>query len=128
LDHRPFYVIGDFVANVVIGTIVGLVCWAIVSPSWNMWLAMFAMMPVGTVVGFFLFFPFAIKLGAMEVMVPLMFTGELTGMVVGMGGAMYELSMRDGLLLGAATGAAGIVIIWIVNSMLRGITREAQEG
>jgi hypothetical protein len=128
LDHRLFFVVGDFLANIVLGAIVGLICWAIVSPSWNMWIAMFAMMPVGTIVGLLLFFPIGIKLGAMEVMVPLMFSGELTGMVVGMGSAMYVLSLRDAVLLGAATGFVGIVVVWIVNSLLRGVTRYAGEA
>jgi hypothetical protein len=126
LDHRLYFVVGDFVANIVIGAIVGLICWAIVSPSWNMWIAMFAMMPVGTVVGLLLFFPVGMKFGAMEVMVPLMFSGELTGMVVGMAAAMMKMSAGNAALWGAATGVAAIVLIWIVNSILRGVTREAE--
>jgi hypothetical protein len=126
VDHRLYFAVGDFLANIAIGAIVGVICWAIVSPSWNMWIAMFAMMPVGTIVGLLLFFPIGMKLGAMEVMVPMMFSGELTGMVVGMGAAMYVLSLRDAVLLGAATGLVGIVIIWIANSILRGVTREAE--
>ena len=126
MDHRLYFAVGDLLANIAIGAIVGVICWAIVSPSWNMWIAMFAMMPVGTIVGLLLFFPIGMKLGAMEVMVPMMFSGELTGMVVGMGAAMYVLSLRDAVLLGAATGLVGIVIIWIANSILRGVTREAE--
>ena len=126
MDHRLFFAVGDFLANIAIGAIVGLICWAIVTPHWNMWIAMFAMMPVGMIAGLIFFFPVGIKLGAMEVMVPVMFTGELTGMVVGMGAAMYVLSLRDAVLLGAATGLVGIILIWIVNSLLRGITRDAE--
>ena len=44
MDNRLFFVIGDLVANVVCGTLAGLVAWAIVGTGWNMWLAMFAMM------------------------------------------------------------------------------------
>ena len=128
MDHRLFFVLGDFLANLAVGAIVGLICWAIVSPSWNMWIAMFAMMPVGTVVGLILFFPIGIKLGAMEVMVPLMFSGELSGMVVGMGGAMAVLTPGQAAILGAASGAAGIFFVWAANTLLRGIVhREARE-
>jgi hypothetical protein len=126
MDHRLYFALGDFLANIAIGAVVGLICWAIVSPSWNMWIAMFAMMPLGSIVGLLLFFPIGIKLGAMEVMVPLMFTGELSGMVTGMGAAMYVLTARDALLLGAACGLGGILVVWIVNSLLRGATREAE--
>ena len=127
MDHRLFFVLGDFLANLAVGAIVGLICWAIVSPSWNMWIAMFAMMPVGTVVGLILFFPIGIKLGAMEVMVPLMFSGELSGMVVGMGAAMAVLTPGEAALLGAASGMAGIFFVWAANTLLRGVTREIGE-
>jgi hypothetical protein len=127
MDHRLFFVAGDFLANLLVGAIVGLVCWAIVSPSWNMWIAMFAMMPVGTVVGLIMFFPIGIKLGAMEVMVPLMFSGELSGMVVGMGAAMAVLTPGQAALLGAASGMAGIFFVWAANTLLRGVTREVGE-
>src|ERR1700733_12993554 len=126
MDHRLYFALGDFLANIAIGAVVGLICWAIVSPSWNMWIAMLAMMPLGSIVGLLLFFPIGMKLGAMEVMVPLMFTGELSGMVTGMGAAMYVLTARDALLLGAACGLGGILVVWIVNSLLRGATREAE--
>lgn len=125
MDHRLYFVAGDFLANLAVGAIVGLIAWAIVSPSWNMWIAMFAMMPVGTVVGLLLFFPIGMKLGAMEVMVPLMFSGELTGMVVGMAAAMAAMTASEAALLGAVTGAAGIFFIWAANTLLRGVTREA---
>jgi hypothetical protein len=125
LDHRLYFVVGDFVANLAIGAIVGLIAWAIVSPSWNMWIAMIAMMPVGTVAGLILFFPVGMKLGAMEVMVPMMFSGELSGMVVGMAAAMAVIGPGEAALLGAVTGMAGIFFVWAANTLLRGVTREA---
>ncbi len=124
LDHRLFYVVGDFLANLAIGLIAGLISSAIVSPAWNMWVAMFAMMALGMVLGLVFFFPAAIKLGAMEAMVPLMFSGMLSGMVVGMAAAMMPLPVGNALALGAASGVAGIGFIWAANSMLRGVTRE----
>jgi hypothetical protein len=128
LDHRLFYVVGDFLANLLLGVIVGVISWAIVGPGWNMIVAMFAMMALGMLLGLVFFFPAAIKLGAMEAMVPLMFTGMLSGMVVGMAGAMMPVPLADALAMGAASGVAGIGFIWVANSMLRGITREAEEG
>jgi hypothetical protein len=104
LDHRLFFVVGDFLANLLVGAVVGLACWAIVSPSWNMWIAMFAMMPVGTIIGLIMFFPIGIKLGAMAVLTP-----------------------AQGALLGAASGMAGIFFVWAANTLLRGVTREARE-
>lgn len=128
MDHRFEYVVGDLIANVVLGGIVGLLCWLIVGPSWNMWIAMFLMMAIGSFMGLVGFFMTARWLGAMESMVPLMFTGELTGMVVGMAVPMMPFSAMQGLTWGAACGLGAIVIIWIVNSLLRGVTREGREA
>ena len=125
MDKRLFYVVGDLVANVIIGVIVALAAWAIVDPAWNMWLAMVAMMALGMALGIVLFFPFSIKLGAHETMIPAMYTGMWAGMFVGMTGAMMPLTMRHAAELGAMVGAAEIVFIWIVNTLLRGITRES---
>lgn len=127
MDHRLFYVVGDFIANVLLGLVVGAISWAIVGPGWNMIVAMFVMMAVGMLAGLVFFFPAAIKLGAMEAMVPLMFTGMLSGMVVGMAAAMMPMPLQTGLLLGTLSGVAGILFIWIANSALRGITRESEE-
>jgi hypothetical protein len=125
MDNRLFYVVGDLVANVVIGAIVALVAWLIVSPGWNMWLAMISMMALGMVLGLAMFFPFSIKLGAHETMIPAMYTGMWAGMFVGMIAAMMPLTMRHAAELGVMVGAAEIVFIWIVNTLLRGVTGEA---
>lgn len=125
MDNRLFYVVGDLVANVVIGVIVALIAWAIVGPGWNMWLAMGSMMALGMVLGLVLFFPFSIKLGAHETMIPAMYTGMWAGMFVGMIAAMMPLTMRHAAELGVMVGAAEIIFIWIVNTLLRGVSREA---
>jgi hypothetical protein len=127
MDHQFGYVIGDLVANVLLGALVGLLCWLIVGPSWNMWIAMFLMMAVGSFVGLVGFFFTARWLGAMEAMVPMMLTGELTGMVVGMAVPMMPFSALEGLVWGAACGGAAMVIIWVANALLSGITREGRE-
>lgn len=126
MDKRLFFIVGDFVANIFSGALIGLLAWAIVDTGWNMWLAMLAMMLLGMVVGLVLFFPFSLKLGAMEVMLPLMFSGMLGGMVVGMLAAMVPLSLASALAHGAVSGFAGILCIWIANSMLRGIAYRSE--
>jgi hypothetical protein len=128
LDQRFGYVIGDLVANVALGALVGLLSWLIVGPWWNMWIAMFVMMAIGSIVGFVGFMVTARWLGAMEAMVPLMFTGELAGMVVGMAIPMMPFSAAQGLVWGAACGAGAMVIIWVANALLRGVTRDGQEA
>ncbi|MFV4725627.1 hypothetical protein ACNJUL_21015, partial [Mycobacterium tuberculosis] len=101
------------------------VAWFIVTPSWNMWVAMISMMTLGMILGLVLFFPLSIKLGAHETMIPAMYTGMWAGMFVGMIAAMMPLTMRHAGELGTMVGAAEIVFIWIVNTLLRGVTREA---
>jgi hypothetical protein len=128
LDHRLFFVVGDFLANLAIGAIVGLLAWLIVGPSWNMWIAMFAMMALGMVAGLIFFFPVGMKLGAMEVMIPVMYSGMWAGMFVGMAEAMMPLPLLHAVAIGAACGVAEIVFVWVANSILRGVTREAGEG
>ncbi len=128
MDHRFGYVIGDLVANVALGALVGLLCWLIVGPSWNMWIAMFLMMAIGSFLGLVGFFLTARWLGAMEAMVPMMLTGELTGMVVGMAVPMMPFTASQGLIWGGACGAASIVIIWIANALLKGVTRDGREA
>ncbi len=128
MDHRLFYVIGDFLANLVIGTVAGVVAWAIVSPGWNMWLAMVAMMAVGMMVGLVLYFPIARFLGAQEAMLPAMYSGMWGGMVLGMMCAMMPVSLGHAAQMGAACGIAEIVFIWIANTILRGIVRDKKAG
>jgi hypothetical protein len=89
---------------------------------------MFLMMAIGSFIGLVGFFVVARWLGAMEAMVPLMFTGELTGMVVGMAVPMMPFTAVQGLVWGAGCGAAAMVIIWIANALLTGITRDGQEA
>ena len=127
MDNRFGYVIGDLIANVALGAVVGLLCWLIVGPSWNMWIAMFLMMAIGSLLGLVSFFITARWLGAMEAMVPMMLTGELTGMVVGMAVPMMPFTALQGLVWGAACGAASMVIIWVANALLRGVTRDGRE-
>lgn len=123
MDHRLFFAVGDLFANILVGVFAGLISWAIVDTGWNMWLAMFAMMALGMIAGLIVFFAVSIKLGAMEVMVPVMFSGMLGGMVIGMAAAMMPVSASGAALYGGVSGLAGIAIVWIANSLLRGPAR-----
>lgn len=84
MDRRWYFAVGDFCASLLVGIVAAIAAWAIVSPGWNMWLAMAAMMPLGMVIGLVLFFPIGALLGAQEAMIPSMYTGMWAGMVVGM--------------------------------------------
>lgn len=42
MESRPYFILGDLLANGVIGALVGLVCVGLMGPSWNMWLGRWA--------------------------------------------------------------------------------------
>jgi hypothetical protein len=121
-----FYAVGDFLASLLIGIVAGLAAWSLVSPGWNMWAAMVAMMPLGMIVGLVLYLPIARFLGAQEAMIPAMYTGMWAGMVVGMMAAMMHLPLRHAIEMGAACGIAEIIFIWLANTILRGVTRDGK--
>lgn len=123
MDHRLFFVIGDILANIVTGVLAALVSWLVIGTGWNMMVAMIIAMLLGMVVSLPVFFIAAIRLGAMEVMVPTMFTGMLAGMVVGMAAAMMPLALPKALLMGGGTALVGLMLIWLLNARLRGVQR-----
>jgi hypothetical protein len=120
MDHRLYFVFGDLFANLLTGALVGWLCWLIINPSWNMWVAMFLMMAISMFVAIVLWVPFSVLFGAMEVMVPLMLTGMVAGMVLGMWLATEQLSAARCFTIGTVCGLVSLVVIWILNSALRG--------
>ncbi len=126
METRPYFLLGDLLANVVIGALVGVTCASLFDPSWNMWLGMFLGMALGMaialVLGVGLFFIF---FGAMEVMVPTMLTGMVTGMIVGMAAPMMEVHLPDAARWGAASGIGCLGFTYVVNAFL---TRRTANG
>ncbi|TGD71560.1 hypothetical protein E4634_18110 [Mangrovimicrobium sediminis] len=120
MDNRLYFVLGDLLANLLGGAFIGWLVWLMIPTGWNMWLAMFIAMAVGMLLATFVFIPFSIFLGAMEVMVPLMLTGMVAGMVTGMRGAMGMLDAGGAAFEGAVCGLACIVAVWILNNTIRG--------
>ena len=116
MDKRLFFVLGDLLANIVVGATVAWLTWLIVSTGWNMWLTMFVMMFFGMIIATILFFPFGYFFGAMEVMLPTMLTGMLSGMVVSMRCTMHTTSASYAIFLGAVCGLGSIVAVWILNN------------
>jgi hypothetical protein len=127
MDHRLYFVLGDLLANVFAGAIIGALVWLLTPHGWNMWLVMVAAMAVGMLLATLLWLPLSPLLGAMEVMLPLMLTGMLAGMVVGMHAAMARFDAGQAALEGAVCGLVGIVVVWILNNSLRGPQAPAGE-
>ena len=119
MDKRLYYVLGDLLGNIFVGIVVAWLTWLIVATGWNMWLTMFVMMAFGMLVSLFLFFPLGYFFGAMEVMVPTMLTGMLSGMVVSMRCAMHHTELNSALFIGGVCGLAGIVAVWVLNNHIQ---------
>ena len=127
MDHRLYFVLGDLFACLITGGLVGWLCWLIVNPSWNMWIAMFLMMAVCMFASLLIWLPFSVLFGAMEVMIPVMQTGMLSGMVVGMWKAMSILSVAGAAVLGAVIGLLVLILVWIANAALRGVVAVGED-
>ena len=108
--------------NILVGAVAGWLCALLIGVGWNMFLSMILAMVIGMIVGTLFFFPLGILFGAMEVMLPAMFSGMVSGMVVGMWAAMEALGAMDAFLIGGAIGLACIVVIWVINNTVRGVT------
>lgn len=125
MERRPYFIFGDVLATLVIGSASGFLAAALIGESWNMILAMVVAMVLGMVlalvVGFALFFW---MFGAMEVMVPTMLTGMLAGMVVGMAAAMTYVSPGAGAWHGALIGVLTLVGVYAANATLSGRTTQ----
>ena len=128
MDTRLYFVLGDLGSNLLVALIAGWLSSLLIGVGWNMFIAMLVAMGLGMLVGLLLFFPLGIFFGAMEVMVPVMFTGMLSGMVVGMWAAMAPVSTSEGAWAGLLCGLVGMVIIWIMNNTVRGVTHYSGEG
>jgi hypothetical protein len=121
MDSRLYFILGDLLSNVLVGLVVGWLCCLIVSEGWPMFFTMLLTMGIGMLVGMVLCFPMGMLFGAMEVMLPTMFGGMLSGMVVGMWATMSALNSLQGVVIGGICGLVSIVIVWILNSYLRGV-------
>ena len=121
MDNRLFFVLGDLLANILVGAVVGWFVSLITGAGWNMIIAMFVMMFLGMLLAGVLWLPASICLGAMELMVPLMVTGMVSGMVIGMRSATVTLGAGSACMVGAVFRLATIVMIWIVNQQVRGV-------
>jgi len=117
MEKRPYFVIGDLLANAFIATVaVALTAW-LVGGSWGTIPGML----VGMVIGMIIALPLSLVLlvpilGAMEVFVPCM----LSGMLGGMWGGMWPLAGAAMFRWGIGTGIAVVVVIYALNTITTG--------
>lgn len=120
MDNRLYFIAGDLVSNIIAGILIALSAALLISPGWNMLIAMAVMMALGMISALLLSLALGILFGAMEIMVPVMLTGMFSGMSGGMWLAMTDVALVQLVYLGAVIGFAVTCIIWLVNTQLRG--------
>jgi hypothetical protein len=119
METRPYFLIGDLLANGFAGAVIGSLMTLVFGPSWNMFLAMLVGMGIGMLVSTFIALPLGALFGAMEVMVPVMTTGMVAGMVVSMAAAMEEVPFMRGAELGVMCGVVTLIACYVANSLIR---------
>lgn len=117
MEKRPYFVIGDFAANILCATAAVAVTSWLIGGSWGMIPGMIVGMVLGMIVALplslALFFPI---LGVMEVMAPCM----LSGMLGGMWGGMWPLAGSAILEWGIGTGVVVVIVIYAMNIFITG--------
>ena len=119
METRPYFVLGDVLANLSVGALVGLASAAAFDPDWNMILAMLAGMAMGMALSLPALLGFVALFGAMEVMVPAMTTGMVAGMVVSMSATMGDLALGPAAVLGAKCGLGVLIAIYLANVIVK---------
>jgi hypothetical protein len=120
MEKRPYFVIGDLIANILVATAaVALTAW-LIGGSWGMIPGMI----VGMVLGMIIAVPLTVALlapllGIMEVLAPCM----LGAMFGGMWGGMWPLQGAEILRWGVGTGVVSFVVVYALNTVLSGPQR-----
>jgi hypothetical protein len=116
MESRPYFVVGDLLANICVGVLAALVVVWIVDVDWPIPVAMLVGMVLGMLVAFVgALAVFAPLFGAIEVIVPCMLGGMLAGMTAG----MWPTSIGDAAANGALAGVAALTFVYFANSLLR---------
>lgn len=122
LETRPYFVVGDLLANSGLGALVGVCCALVIPQNWSSFVAMMAGMFLGMLIAIPVQLASSLLLGAFETMLPMMLSGMSSGMLVAMMASQGLVPWRDGLATGALAGLAVVAFTYVMNALL---TREA---
>lgn len=117
------FIAGDFLSNLALGALVGILAAAVFHPGWGMFPAMLVGMAAGMAIAFIWSTVVGIWLGAHESHMPAMLTGMWAAMCVSMLAAMEPVSIGRGAQLGAFVGLACLMFTYLMNALLRGERR-----
>lgn len=114
------FIVGDFLSNLALGALIGVLGAVAFHPGWGMAPAMLAGMAAGMALAFVWSTLVGIWLGAHESHLPSMLTGMCAGMCVSMFAAMEPLAISRGLQLGSFVGLVCLIFTYLMNALLRG--------
>ena len=121
LETRFYFIMGDILSVTASGGVVAAVCFALIPPEWNMFLAMFLGMAIGMIISLITSAAIFVRyFGAMEIMVPTMLGGMFSGMFVSMAISMTELNYVSATGWGVAIGLIALVSTYLLNAKLLG--------
>lgn len=123
IETRPYFVVGDLIANSALGALVGVCCALVIPQNWPSLVAMMAGMFLGMLIAIPVQLASSLLLGAFETMLPMMLSGMSSGMLVAMMASQKPIPWRDGLTAGALAGLAVVAFTYAMNALL---TREAK--
>lgn len=119
MERRLYFLIGDIISNAGAGALVALGVAAFIDPAWFTIVAMAVGMLVGGIGAIPIAMAASIPFGAFEVMVPVMTTGMVSGMAVGMVAAVRTLDLGPAAALGAGSGLVVLAGLYTLNARIR---------
>ena len=117
-----YFVLGDYMAGMLIGVATAFGVRALVWPGMDMVIAMLLGMAIGMVIHILLGFAFAPVLGMFQTMFPAAIIGMYGGMFFGMRDSMAagSTTWRAAAVVGALFGAVVVLSIKVYDHSLRG--------
>ncbi len=115
MKWRIYFIFGDMISNVIIGSTAGVVSRALVTESWRTVPAMAAGMVLGSVIAAAASLVFMLFFGDFEIMLPGMFSGMLSGMFIAMMEAMGPIKVLQSVGWGAIIGLAPFVAVYLLD-------------
>jgi len=119
METRPYFIIGDVSCSVTVGIASGAAVTALVSLEWSMLVSMVAGMLLGMTVAAIGIIGFGLCFGMMELHMPAMITGMLTGMGIVMLRSQEPLAAVTAGFLGALVGLVIYTLTWMADALLQ---------
>jgi len=115
VETRPFFVVGDWFANILVATLAAAAATKLIGGIWGM-PGMIPGMALGMLIALVVSMLLVPVLGIMETMVSCM----LSGMLGGMCGAMWSFDVGDTVRWGIGLGSGIVLLVYALNFVMSG--------